>query len=241
MLIGLSYIFPVILNKKTLHNRHQPSQHRKPIIIPTSLRPTVEPSVVDCRVPSVRSLVPPFRPFVRRPFVCSITDMNLAIIPRHSLWSLCCLYHLPPAAFVLSFNSWRSCDRSVDGDGGRSSRHLPPLWGTKRVMNRRPSKGRLRAVQTPCTNSWTCQVLLFDWKKRCLLLKRCTNLFSPFFELPTEFSYEFLPSASSISILILAYLYSKIGRNLYDFMNVFLGRLYYLLTNKFHSEVPPTP
>ena len=97
MLIGLSYIFPVILKKKPLHNRHQPSQHRKPIIIPTSLRPTVESSVVDCRVPSVRSLVPPFRPFVRRPFVCSITDMNLAIIPRHSLWSLCCMLPVPPA------------------------------------------------------------------------------------------------------------------------------------------------
>ena len=232
MLIGLSYIFPVILNKKTLHNRHQPSQHRKPIIISTSLRPTVESSVVDCRVPSVRSLVPPFRPFVRRPFVCSITDMNLAIIPRHSLWSLCCLYHLPPAAFVLSFNSWRSCDRSVDGDGGRSSRHLPPLWVTKRVMNRRPSKGRLRAAQTPCTNSWTCQVLLFDWKKRSPFKKMtCTNsiswqiaptfFFLPFLNYLLNLAYDFLPSPSFISILILAYLYSKIGRNLYDILWTF--------------------
>ena len=67
MLIGLSYIFPVILKKTTLHNRHQPSQHRKPIIISTSLRPTVESSTVESR-PSVRGSLRSVRSSVVRLF-----------------------------------------------------------------------------------------------------------------------------------------------------------------------------
>ena len=218
MLIGLSYIFPVILKKKTLHNRHQPSQHRKPIIIPTSLRPTVESSVVDCRVPSVRSLFPPFRPFVRRPFVCSITDMNLAIIPRHSLWSLCCMLPVPPATcglcpfFQFVTQLWQKRWR-------RRWSLLPPSTA---VMGNKESN-ESAAVKRQAEGGANPMYELLDlsgttiWlkKKRCLLFERWFVIlflgklhqlfFFAIFELPTEFSCGFLPLASSISIFILAY------------------------------------
>ena len=214
MLVGLTYIFPVILKKTTLHNRHQPSQHRKPIIIPTSLRPTVESSVVDCRVPSVRSLVPPFRPFVRRPFVCSITDMNLAIIPRHSLWSLCCMLPVPPATcglcpfFQFVTQLWQKRWR-------RRWSLLPPstaVMGNKESNESAAVKRQAEGGANPMyelldlsgTTIWLKKMSPFR-KMICNSISwQITPTFFCLFELSSELCYDFLRSASSISILILA-------------------------------------
>ena len=73
MLIGLRSLS---FWKKTLHNRHQPNQHRKPIIIPTSLRPTVGSRLSSPVRPSVLLLRSSLRPSVRPSSVCLLDNWH---------------------------------------------------------------------------------------------------------------------------------------------------------------------